>query len=148
MASILVVEDELEKPVEDNLFVEILEAEGHSIAFAETGDEAIEHLSAKQFDVILLDIMVLPTIDSIIEHKELQDVSRPDVGVILLEMIKTGAFSGTGVSPNVPVLIISAVTGDSRWKIIKKLVADEYILRKPCSPELIVDKVHEILSGI
>lgn len=146
MAYILVVEDELEKPFGNNLFVELLRAEGHSIEFAETGDEALDRLIELRFDIVILDIMLPPSKEECIRHETLINIPRPNVGVTVLEMIKRGDFLKTGVSADVPVLIVSGVTGDRRWERIRKCVPDKHILTKPCSPELIVSLVQDILG--
>ena len=58
---ILLVED---KPMNQKLTAHILEANGHRVAIAENGREALEQYRAKYFDLILMDIHI-PEIDGL-----------------------------------------------------------------------------------
>jgi two-component system cell cycle response regulator DivK len=57
--SILYVEDNFENRI---LVMRILTAEGHSVTFAENGEEALKAVESDDFDLILMDIN-LPDID-------------------------------------------------------------------------------------
>ncbi|MCQ1536994.1 response regulator [Methanosarcina sp. KYL-1] len=61
MKEILIVED---NPMNMELILDLLEFYGHSVTGAEDGIKALERLSEKKFDIILLD-MQLPKMDGL-----------------------------------------------------------------------------------
>lgn len=146
MAKILIIEDELEQPVEDNMFILYLIQSNHNLSYATSGDEAWDLLANNQFDLVYFDIMLTPSNEDTIKTEELRKVRRPDVGVFILENIRKGTFEPTGTPKNVATLVISAVTGFERWNKIKKLTGDERYLTKPCSPELIFERIQLIIN--
>lgn len=60
----------------------ILADEGHSVATAENGYEAIEKIKENPFDLIFMDVN-LPQIDGVTAYKEIKKV-RPEAAVIMM----------------------------------------------------------------
>jgi len=69
-ASILYVEDNLDNQV---LILRILNAEGHSVSFAENATQALDLTAKKHFDLILMDIN-LPDIDGYTLTSQLRNI--------------------------------------------------------------------------
>lgn len=116
MGKILVVEDEAEI---QELLQDFLEEEGHQIEIAGDGVEAIKLATTKQYDLILLDIM-LPKID----------------GYGVLEVVRQSSM--------VPVIMLTAL--DSEKNQIKgfDLMADDYVT-KPFSMPVLIRKIAAVL---
>jgi signal transduction histidine kinase len=91
-----------------------LEQQGHTVALAENGQQALEMIRAQSFDVVLLDI-VMPEVD----------------GYQVLEQIK-----GDSLLRDIPVIVISAV--DEMDSVVRciEMGAEDY-LPKPFNPVLL-----------
>ena len=79
MASILIVDDESNVR---RMLSRLLESEGHAIAQAANGREALEAIRASEPDVVLLDL-VMPELDGIQTLTRLTD-ERPELPVIMM----------------------------------------------------------------
>lgn len=108
-ANILLVEDD---PAVLSSLKRRLDFEGYSVDLAETGTEAIERFSAKQPDLILLDLM-LPEID----------------GFQIIEEVRS--------SSNVPILIITAKSGVGDLVSGFERGADDYLVKPFVIEELL-----------
>ncbi len=150
MPSILIVEDELVKPLEENFFVELLQEKGYKLDFAETGNEAYTKLAENTYNMILMDIMIKPAAGGEQVNEELTGILRANMGVELIKWIREGEFAKQGgVSKTTPMIVVSATTGHERWEKIKKYIVDrDDILYKPCSPEEIVERIEEKFNSI
>lgn len=91
-----------------------LEQQGHSVALAENGQQALEMVRAQPFDVVLLDI-IMPEMD----------------GYQVLEQIKSD-----GMLRDIPVIVISAL--DEMESVVRciEMGAEDY-LPKPFDPVLL-----------
>ncbi|MCB1157966.1 MAG: response regulator, partial [Leptospiraceae bacterium] len=80
-ASILVVDD---VPRNIQVVGYLLQEKGYEIEFATSGEEALDWLSTKDFDLILLDIM-MPGMDGFEVCRKLKDIERNhDIPVVFL----------------------------------------------------------------
>lgn len=113
MAKILVVDDELSIRMGIREFAEY---QGYKVEEAANGKEAVERCRQKDFDVIIMDIM-MPEMDGY--H-------------VLQELRKTS---------NIPVMILSAKDADSEKILGLNLGADDY-LAKPFNPLEAVARVN------
>lgn len=113
MAKILVVDDELSIRLGIREFAEY---QGYEVEEAANGKEAVERCRQKDFDVIIMDIM-MPEMDGY--H-------------VLQELRKTS---------NIPVMILSAKDADSEKILGLNLGADDY-LAKPFNPLEAVARVN------
>src|ERR1700690_3571186 len=126
MAKILVVDDSITVAK----FVEmVLTAEGHSMAFALDGDEAITRIKNEKYDLLILDV-VMPRKN----------------GYQLCREIKNNEQY-----KSIPVIMLTTkgTESDKFWGM--RQGANEY-LTKPCNPEALVGAVNRyvhktILSG-
>lgn len=116
MEHILVVEDD--KDIQE-LLVSFLENDGYQVSLANDGVEAISIFTDKQFDLILLDIM-LPKID----------------GYGVCEFIRKDS--------DIPIIMLTAL--DSEQDQIKgyEYKIDDYIT-KPFSVHILINKVQAVL---
>jgi CheY-like chemotaxis protein len=71
-ARVLVVDDE---PIVQQYLTEVLGEEGHEVEIVDNGDDAMDKLGSKDYDVILLDIK-LPGISGIEIYKHLQKTAK------------------------------------------------------------------------
>jgi adenylate cyclase len=119
-ASILVVDDD---PVTRLMLKAGLERDGHQVATAENGSEALDLLRSQSFDVVLLDVL-MPQMD----------------GYGVLEQLK-----GDPNLRHVPVVMVTSVDElDSAVRCIE-LGADDY-LSKPIDPVLLTARVNAGLT--
>jgi two-component system response regulator VanR len=116
MKRLLVVEDE---PEIRELLKNYLTHEGYEVSLAEDGVEAISIFSSREFDLVILDIMI-PKID----------------GFGVCEVIKKQS--------DVPVMFLSALSDDKSQIKGYDLMADDYVT-KPFSMPVFIRKVNALL---
>jgi adenylate cyclase len=117
---VLVVDDD---PLNRMLLTRSLEQAGHRVGSAASGQEALEILREKPFDVVLLDI-VMPELD----------------GVSVLERLKRDP-----VLQHVPVIMISAVDEIDTVVRCIEIGAEDY-LPKPFNPVLLRARINAALA--
>jgi adenylate cyclase len=117
---VLVVDDD---PLNRMLLTRSLEQAGHRVGSAASGQEALEILREKPFDVVLLDI-VMPELD----------------GVSVLERLKRDP-----VLQHVPVIMISAVDEIDTVVRCIEMGAEDY-LPKPFNPVLLRARINAALA--
>jgi len=118
---ILLIDDD---PSISDLYKERLEMDGFEVTIAVNGSEAIEFLSDKKFDLILLDIM-MPSIG----------------GLDVLDVIKSKEqYRDT------PVIMLTALIDEEPHK--KSLIkgASDYIIKTKTTPKELVERIKNILS--
>lgn len=118
-AHILVVEDEQEL---NDLYVQLLEAEGHKVSSALDGKDAMKLLSEGGFDVVLLDIM-LPSMDGlqILEQLHQKPPKKENKKLVLLTNLAKNDTIGKALQYGVEgYLIKSKLTPDEFIEQIQK----------------------------
>lgn len=121
MARILIAEDNAEIRM---LVSSILVEEGHKVAVAQDGQQALEMVTDEPPDVLVLDIM-MPQVDGYTVLKELK---------------------ASGVREQMKILILTAKTSEADWVRGYKLGADSY-LTKPFDTDELINAIHELLSA-
>ncbi len=118
---ILIVEDEayIRDP-----YVQVLEKAGYQVSVAEDGDQALDKMSNKTYDLILLDVM-LPKMDALEVMKQLDQKHT---------------------LPKAPILILTNLANDPAIKELMKFGATYYLLKVDVNPGQLVEKVQEILK--
>jgi len=129
MAKILFVEDELKA---NHFLIDALREAKHEVDIAETRKDAKEKLEKKQYDLIVLDIMLPDEKDTIPLIKR---------GIYLLKEIRRGDFPH--IPQNIPIIIISAVPENQIENQIKEEIE---ILGKPFTAEKFIEKVANLLE--
>ncbi|MEW9080718.1 response regulator transcription factor [Terrisporobacter glycolicus] len=114
--SILVMEDDVNI---QELIVEFLKAEGYDVDFASDGIEGIQLFKKKEYDLVLLDIM-MPNLD----------------GYSVCKMIRK--------SSNVPIIFLTAMNEESNQLKGFELECDDYIT-KPFSFNVLIQRVKAVL---
>ena len=114
--SILVMEDDVSI---QELIVEFLKAEGFDVDYANDGLEGIQLFKKKEYDLVLLDIM-MPNLD----------------GYSVCKMIRQNS--------NVPIIFLTALNEESDQLKGFELECDDYIT-KPFSFNLLIQRVKAIL---
>ena len=120
MARILLVDDSADIR---HLLSTILKDEGHTVAVASDGVQALEAIKTEAPDLMILDIM-MPRMDGYGVLKELRDA---------------------GLKEDVKILVLTAKAAESDWVRGYKLGADDY-LTKPFGADELVDAVNELLK--
>ena len=114
--SILVMEDDVNI---QELIVEFLKAEGYDVDYASDGLEGIQLFKKKEYDLVLLDIM-MPNLD----------------GYSVCKMIRQ--------TSNVPIIFLTALNEESNQLKGFELECDDYIT-KPFSFNLLIQRVKAVL---
>ena len=114
--SILVMEDDVNI---QELIVEFLKAEGYDVDYARDGLEGIQLFKKKEYDLVLLDIM-MPNLD----------------GYSVCKMIRQ--------TSNVPIIFLTALNEESNQLKGFELECDDYIT-KPFSFNLLIQRVKAVL---
>ena len=117
-ARILVVDDE--ESIRDLLRL-VLTGEGYSVVTANDGEEAIEHLKAQRFDLVITDL-VMPRVN----------------GVEVLRAAKR-------IDSNFPVIVITGYPSVETVTELVKLGAGDY-LRKPFNVDVVLVTVAKLLE--
>ena len=120
-------------------YFEILEDLGLTVDLAENGDRAINLLQKNSYDLIVLDVMFSP-------GRQLGDKIEPrESGAILLAKIRKSEIEKMQSSPDVPALVLTAIT-DQRLLDSIKSNKIEGVCRKPTSFQVVIEKVCAILG--
>ena len=114
--SILVMEEDVNI---QELIVEFLKAEGYDVDYASDGLEGIQLFKKKEYDLVLLDIM-MPNLD----------------GYSVCKMIRQ--------TSNVPIIFLTALNEESNQLKGFELECDDYIT-KPFSFNLLIQRVKAVL---
>ena len=122
MAKILIVEDE---ELVRKLYTELLEMKGYKVETAENGHKALDYLSDKRPDMILLDIN-MPELDG----KEFLKIKKAD------DKLR-----------KIPVLLITGIVQVERIGECLSLGAMGYI-EKANSPVEVMNKIEMVLGAI
>ena len=117
-ARILVVDDE--ESIRDLLRL-VLTGEGYSVVTANDGEEAIEHLEAQRFDLVITDL-VMPTVN----------------GVEVLRAAKR-------IDLNFPVIVITGYPSVETVTELVRLGAGDY-LTKPFNVDVVIVTVAKLLE--
>ena len=117
----------------------VLKEDGHKVDVAMTGDEAVELMKKKNYDVVLLDIM-LPA------GKSLTGVPFRETGKVILLRLRSGNLGKLKTDKDVPVVVITAV---SDLEVITALddAGNICVLKKPIDPMDAYSKIKEFISG-
>lgn len=123
MAKILVVDDD---PDIVHTTSKVLRAGGYEVLTAANGAKALQLMRQERPDLVLLDVMMSYVLDGL-------DVTR--------EMADDPALAG------IPVIMVSAVTAVTNVEIRpgEKLSPVDDWLVKPVSPQVLLDKVAQVL---
>lgn len=122
MAKVLIVEDD--KTIRD-AYKTVLELEGHEVEASEEGGGAIKALAAKDFDVILLD-MLMPNMNGMELLREL----RPKEKI-----------------PNTKIIVFSNMSMPETIAEAKELGVSEYLTKARFTPKEVVNAVEGVLKG-
>lgn len=113
----------------------------------------LERLGHEHFDLIVVDLMIRPTSLNA-QGKEVRNVHFDGVpwlrtGLEFLRRLRTGKFSqeaGQGTSPDVPVIILSAVADYSVRSELGQDVAVNDYMEKPFKLEEIIEQMRTSLQ--
>ena len=119
---VLFVEDD---PVLSKMYKIKLEDAGYEVLIAENGNIALDRLNEENMDLVLLDIMMpqLSGLDVLSKLRESEDLR------------------------DLPVIIITNLTGDKDRQRASELGVSEYILKADLTPTQLLDKVNSVLGG-
>jgi DNA-binding response OmpR family regulator len=112
---------------------------GFEVDLAVDGDEAIARLQNEKYDLIVLDIM-LPS-----GNKIGKNVEPRRAGAILVHMIRRSEIPDMKTAPNVPVVVLTAVTEQKLSEIVKQLEVIE-VFQKPALFDEVTDRILALLK--
>ncbi|MDF2460809.1 MAG: Response regulator receiver protein [Candidatus Saccharibacteria bacterium] len=109
--TILFIEDD--KPIAE-MYARVLEREGYAVEFAYNGEEGLKKAEAKEYDLILLDIMM-----------------PQKTGIEVLQALR--GEDGKG-SPKTKIVILTNLAQDKTSQEALKAQADGYIIKADIVP--------------
>jgi len=124
MKTILLVEDD---PFLIDIYTTKLKESGFSVEVAEGGEEGLRKLKEKNFDLLVLDI-VLPRID----------------GWKVLEEIQNSKFKNQSLK-NLKIIVLSNLGQKEEVEKGLKLGATKYLIKAHYTPSEVVEEIKEIL---
>lgn len=139
MKKLLYAEDEYKKPIETDPFVSILKEAGFDVEMADSGEKAWQKLSEKDYDVLILDIM-LP-------HKGEKipgNIPRYRTGIYLLENLREGRFPK---NKDISVVVVSAICDLEDMRKIKDEMRPDQYLEKPVRPSVLLETVKKAVRA-
>lgn len=116
MQIVLIVDDD--KDIVSALRI-YLSPEGYNILEANTGKEALDYVTSKQVDLVLMDIM-MPVMDGVTATSKIREVS------------------------NIPIILLTAKSEDTDKILGLNIGADDYII-KPFNPTEVIARVRSQL---
>jgi len=112
----------------------------------------LQRLSRERFDLIVVDVMIRPTSPDA-HGNEVQNIHFDGVhwlrtGLEFLQRLRRGEFSeeGLGTSPDVPVLVLTAVGDRSEVENLRKEVSFDSCVNKPFRLEELVNRMRRLLK--
>ena len=85
MAKILIADDD---PDFVQIISTILRSEGHKVASAKDGEQALRMMREEKVDLILLDVMMASTLDGVgVAHEMQGDPSLKDIPIVMISSI-------------------------------------------------------------
>jgi CheY-like chemotaxis protein len=110
------------------------------VDIAVNGDEALDQLQKNRYDLLVLDIMLPPgnRIGKAVEPRK--------GGVILLYMIRRNEILDMKTAPDVPVIVLTAVTDQKLSESIRQLGVNE-VFQKPAPFDEVTDKLLILLKA-
>ncbi len=120
--NVLWVEDE---PSSMRYEQQLAKNEGWAITFADTVSEALELIREKDFDLIVVDL-IMPMDD----FEKKRGYANPESGTRLVKDITNSGREGR-TQPNVPILVITAMGQEDGREVIKELPTTRYYINKP-----------------
>jgi CheY-like chemotaxis protein len=113
---------------------------GLVVDLAIDGNEAIAQLGKNAYDLIVLDIMLPPG------SKIGKDIEPRIAGAILLDKIRRNAIPGMKTAPNVPVVLLTAVTDQKLAEIVRELNVCE-VFEKPAPFNEVTSRLLELVQA-
>ena len=112
-----------------------------------------ERLRQERFDLVLVDIMIHPKSPDA-EGQEVVNIHYDDIpwiktGLEFLRRLREGEFTGdagTGTSPDVPVIVLSAVASDSITAELKNHRLAQIYMKKPYRFTEILSSINSLLK--
>jgi CheY-like chemotaxis protein len=123
MKTIFIVED---NPIISKIYRDKFLREGFQVELAEDGLAAMRMLATLRPEIVVLDLM-LPIMNGVDVLKYIR--STPDL-------------------KSVPVIILSGANMSDLAEGAAKLGAEQTLLKSSCTPNLLLDVVNKILSGV
>lgn len=112
----------------------------------------LERLAQERFDLICVDLMIHPTslnaADEEVENVHFEGVNWRRTGLEFLHRLRQGEFSqdkNSGTSPEVPVLVLSAVANYSVGAELRRAMRVEGYVEKPFALEEITEQIRRLL---
>jgi CheY-like chemotaxis protein len=136
--TILVIEDE---PFTVERLVEHLrDHSGYYVEVVAGVEPAIERLTVRKFDVIVLDIMMA-------HQGTIGDVPPKRTGIYFVKALRSGTIAGRDVSANakVPIVVLTGVSGPNDIAAIRDMQGAE-LLRKPAGCEQLVAAIQRAIE--
>jgi len=104
------------------------------------GDEAYDLLQKNTYDLVVLDIMFPPG------EKIGRDVEPRRAGAILLYRIRQNEIPDIKTAPDVPVVVLTAVTDQKLYDDVRRLEVNE-VFQKPARFNEVTDKLLALIKN-
>lgn len=112
----------------------------------------LERLACERFDLVCVDLMIHPislnAADEEVKNVHFEGINWRKTGLEFLRRLRKGEFSqasGPGTSPDVPVLVLSAVANYSIGPELGQTMRVEGYVEKPFDLEEMIDRICKLL---
>lgn len=114
----------------------------------------LDQLSRKRFDLVVIDLMIHPvSLDANgqeVENVHFDNVNWRKTGLEFLRRLRRGEYAQQleqGTTPDVPVIILSAIANDSVGDELRKKLAIQAYVEKPFRLHEMIELMRRLLGG-
>lgn len=147
---ILIFDEDYESMVD---LKEHLEEEGYEVALTAQANLP-QRLGSERFDLVLVDIMIHSTSPDAegrtVDNIHFDGTPWHQTGLEFLQALRQGEFSSAdnaGTSPDVPIIVLSAVASDSITPELRDRGLAQYYMTKPYRFKDILSRIDALLKG-
>lgn len=148
---ILIFDEDYESMVDLKEHLE--QEEGYEVVLTAQADLP-QRLRSERFDLVLVDIMIHSTSPDaegrIVDNIHFDGIPWHQTGLEFLQALRQGEFSSADIastSPDVPIIVLSAVASDSITPELKDHRLAQYYMTKPYRFSEILSRIDALLKG-
>lgn len=146
---ILLLDDDYESMFPLKAFLETV----HGFQVELTAEKSLlERLQAERFDLICVDVMIHPlslnASNQEVKNIHFEEINWRRTGLVFLKHLRNGEFNpdlNQGTSPQVPVIVLSAVADTSEQDALDAAMQTTHYMEKPFDLEELTERIYQLL---